>query len=244
MKELSEKELELEYKNLKMMDVPDMWADIERNLAPKNPVRSEQKKKAIPIRRISSIAAAVAVVLLLIPAANVVMSGGKAGDAAANQTTESAADISEGMEESAAESVTYPEMESNTSTEEEGVREELAEAETTEDMEYTQGDTEASTESVKNENDSTTGQQTLKIQIRQIQESEEGLIITATVLERIDDSLSEDAKNTEANQVVVITYPYSETGDVETYERADFPDIITVLVERTGENLKLLEILP
>lgn len=33
--EFSEKELQDNYKNLKMMEVPDMWDEIERNLAPK-----------------------------------------------------------------------------------------------------------------------------------------------------------------------------------------------------------------
>ena len=41
MRELSEKELELEYKNLKLTDIPDMWENIERNLAPKNPVKAQ-----------------------------------------------------------------------------------------------------------------------------------------------------------------------------------------------------------
>lgn len=35
MREFSEKELEEKYKDLKMQDIPDMWEDIERNLAPK-----------------------------------------------------------------------------------------------------------------------------------------------------------------------------------------------------------------
>ncbi len=75
MRELSEKELEDEYRNLKMTDVPDMWKSIERNLAPK------KQKKVIPIRPIASLAAVVAVVLLLVPVVRSIRQS-KSGDMA------------------------------------------------------------------------------------------------------------------------------------------------------------------
>ncbi len=273
MRELSEKELELEYKNLKLTDIPDMWENIERNLAPKNPVKAEQikegiqkkkpekqqaeaeiqqKKKVVPIRRISSIAAAVAVVLLLVPVANVVMSGGKSEDAAANQE-EAIADMSEGVKESATESMSYPETEADTSAKGDSAWQDLAESEMVEDAEFAQEETEApaqeennsaSTEALETEVPKDNVEQTLRIQIRQIQESEDGLMITATVLEQLEDSSGEDSKNSVADQIVVITYSYGEAEGATSYQRADFSNTMTVLVEETEENFKLLKILP
>lgn len=97
MREFSEKEIEEKYKDLKMMNVPDMWEDIERNLAPKNvefknvesknaesqmtEKKADNKKavgsrgKRIPIGRIASIAAVLAVVLLAVPVWNMIRQG-------------------------------------------------------------------------------------------------------------------------------------------------------------------------
>lgn len=48
MKEFSEKELENAYRNIKMMEVPDMWEEIERNLAPKQTGASEAEQVEAP----------------------------------------------------------------------------------------------------------------------------------------------------------------------------------------------------
>lgn len=79
MKEFSEKELEEAYKNVKMMEVPDMWEEIERNLAPKKTAGTEsrkalepeqaasRKKKRTNVWKYTSAAAAAIVLLLILP---------------------------------------------------------------------------------------------------------------------------------------------------------------------------------
>ncbi len=95
MKELSEKELEKYYKELRMTDVPPMWDEIERNLAPKekrepseviseNEISSISEKepptvqkeadrkrtiplwRRIPVKQLSAAAAVLVVALLLV----------------------------------------------------------------------------------------------------------------------------------------------------------------------------------
>lgn len=67
--EFSEKYLTSNYRNIKMTDVPPMWEEIERNLAPKKP------KKVIPVRRLASLAAVVLAVLILVPVLYVLRQG-------------------------------------------------------------------------------------------------------------------------------------------------------------------------
>lgn len=67
--ELSEKYLTSNYRNIKMTDVPPMWEEIERNLAPKKP------RRAIPLRRLASLAAVVLAVLILVPVLYVLRQG-------------------------------------------------------------------------------------------------------------------------------------------------------------------------
>lgn len=63
MRELSEKEMEELYKNAKLTEIPDMWDEIERNLAPKKKKKSPMKW----IAPITSLAAVMLLVLVLIP---------------------------------------------------------------------------------------------------------------------------------------------------------------------------------
>lgn len=77
MRELSEQELEEQYKEAKMMEVPSMWDKIEGNLADRErielvPDREQRAKKdivsfqkRIPVGKLAAAAAALAVVLLL-----------------------------------------------------------------------------------------------------------------------------------------------------------------------------------
>lgn len=67
MNKLSEKELEKYYKELRMTDVPPMWDEIERNLAPK---KTDRKRtiplwRRIPVKQLSAAAAVLVVALLL-----------------------------------------------------------------------------------------------------------------------------------------------------------------------------------
>lgn len=67
--ELSDKHLMEKYKNLKMTDVPPMWEEIERNLAPK------KLKKVVPFRRLASLAAVFLAVVVLIPVMYMIQRG-------------------------------------------------------------------------------------------------------------------------------------------------------------------------
>lgn len=71
MKKFSEKELEEAYKNIRMMEAPDMWEKIERNLAPKQ-TETPKEEHMVPFEKKKTkvriyISAAAVVLLLLIP---------------------------------------------------------------------------------------------------------------------------------------------------------------------------------
>lgn len=67
--EFSENYLTSNYRNIKMTDVPPMWEEIERNLAPRKP------RKVIPLRRLASLAAVVLAILILVPVLYVLQQG-------------------------------------------------------------------------------------------------------------------------------------------------------------------------
>ena len=68
MNKLSEKELEKYYKELRMTDVPPMWDEIERNLAPRETSRKSTIPlwRRIPVKQLSAAAAVLVVALLLV----------------------------------------------------------------------------------------------------------------------------------------------------------------------------------
>ena len=216
MRELSEKELEKEYKDLKMTDIPDMWDDIERNLAPK------KKKRVVPIRRIASMAAVVAAVAVLVPVMYVIQQGGKK-----NASMDSAVNENASMSESA-------------------------------DMNGSAGMEESFQESSDVYNKMENILQ-LEIRVQNVEKTEGGLLILATVTDHPDSNDSDEAGQSSGYQPgdeIRILYEYEENESGESdkkedpesgdmgYAEEDFSGILKVLCEKTEENLKLLEILP
>lgn len=84
MKDLSEKEIEKEYKEIKMAEIPDLWDDIEKKLPPR------RRKSGIRPRHLISMAAAAAVLVLLVPVLHVIRQGEKVGydSSAVNESAE------------------------------------------------------------------------------------------------------------------------------------------------------------
>ncbi len=120
MKELSEKELEDQYRNLKMTDVPDLWESIERNLAPKKP---QKAKKTVPNRLVVPLAAAVAVAVLLVPVTGVLRQSGAGENMAYENFTggsSDAADVSDSVTMPAEEQTESPENDAQASRPEDG----------------------------------------------------------------------------------------------------------------------------
>lgn len=263
MREFSEKELEEKYKDLKMLDIPDMWEDIERNLAPKNvesknaesqttekkanskkAVRSRRKR--IPIGRIASIAAVLVVVLLVVPVWNMIRQGVdgtmKSSDCAVDEVTEGfyeAENMTESAEDASANE-TLGEIPEGVSPDEspteipEGF---LAEENSTESKEENQEGA-SEEESVRNDTDgreSGTAQEALQ---------SKQLTIDVQILE---------VQETEAGLVIrtelledVDTHKTGEVLDIscDAGENAEFTGKMKLLVEETEENFKLLQILP
>lgn len=112
----SEKELEQAYKEAKMMEVPDLWGDIEKNLTPK------KKKKKIPVRRLATIAAVFLVVVILIPTLKQIREGSsKDGTGQYESTTETK--MEDSLLESTSGSDANEDTESSVSEEEQSVLE-------------------------------------------------------------------------------------------------------------------------
>lgn len=88
MKEYSEKELEDEYRNCKLQDIPDLWDGIEANLAPKKRKRGRQ----ISFRPAATMAAAVLVLLVAAPVAANALKFSKVGNDSAAQMSGSGMD--------------------------------------------------------------------------------------------------------------------------------------------------------
>ena len=68
MKKMSEKELEDRYREQRMKDVPSMWDEIEKNLAPKESASKNTIpfRKRIPVKQLSAVAAILVVAVLLV----------------------------------------------------------------------------------------------------------------------------------------------------------------------------------
>ena len=160
MRELSDKELEDEYRDLKMTDIPDMWESIERNLAPKKP------KKVIPIRTIASLAAVVAVVLLLAPVVRSIRQSEDMADA--NSAAENSVN-------SATSNDSWGETEQQTNEQAQ------AEEDTEEEQEESGQGTAEHSEALEEQS-----QVTLTVLIQQVQEADNGLLILAEVTEAED----------------------------------------------------------
>lgn len=281
MKELSEKELENEYKDLKMTDVPDMWADIERNLAPKESKEPDDSKPSgedlklvpirmknrIPIKKIASMAAVVAAVLLLVPVAHVIqkgtlnsmdMSGSsdmeaaesagadmaastEASTAAGGQSAEITDTIAEnavaGAEEAAAEEAV---AETDAAKQEGGPTSQGTAESTVMNQEGSAGWQEAQEEQKETGKAPNSEVLQVEVKIEQVKEIENGVLLSAEVLECSDNSY-------QPGEVLDIVYE-QEKGSYEvegsSYGEEDFAGTMRLRIEKTEENLKLLEILP
>lgn len=234
MKEFSEKELEELYKDVKLQEIPSMWEDIERNLAPKKP------RKVLRFRHYASAAAVVLVLLLAVPVLQNIRksdsgenlynsSEGAAYDTGASDSSapESAEYESAGME--------YPEdVIGQDAAPSEAGGESAEEATESDGAVPGSGAAEKYDEGVSAENAADkTGVAfvQLGIEVQAIQESSEGFVITALVTDSGDSSYREQT---------TLTILYEGTA----YRAADISGTFRVKLVQEEKNLKLLEILP
>ncbi len=215
MKEFSEKELEDQYKNWKMMDVPPMWDEIEKNLAPKEnrvPV-SVVKRKRFPVRRMAA-AAAILCVLLLGPAWYQIRKG-------LSVKSESGS-----VDESVSSDGSWEEAEAGCAPEEILDMAESSEAGASE---------EAVSEEAVNKAEKAEGVPApvfqAKIQVKEVQVLEQEVQVTAWIMEPGDGPFKEEEE-------IVMLY------EGEEYQEADFSGVLHVRLQIEEKNLKLLEILP
>ena len=235
MKEFSEKELEELYKDVKLQEIPSMWEDIERNLAPKKP------RKVLKFRYYASAAAVVLVLLLAVPVLQNIRkadsgenlynsSGGAAYDAGTSDSSapESAEYESAGME--------YPEemIGQDAAPSEAGAEESTEETMEGDVADPGSGATGKYDENVSAENATDkAGEASLQLEIEvwAVQETREGLVITALVTDSGDSSYREQT---------TLTILYEGTA----YRAADISGTFRVKLVQEEKNLKLLEILP
>ena len=258
MRELSEKELEIEYKNEKLIEIPDMWEDIEGKLAPK------KKKRVIPYGRIAAMAAAVIVMLVLGPVMYYMQQGGdKSMNNSYDQegvydtysdtcsdaiTGDDSLECDEDNEEES--NIKGSATENDCTTEESDASQNTLQTGKTESENAGNGNTQSqgTQNTDTNENTDTSGSETvlqieLKVQVQKVENTEGGLLILATVLEGQN---SNSQAGSEQNSIfqdgdeISILYEYDE----KDYEKADFSGILRVSCEKTDEKIKLLEILP
>lgn len=231
MREFSEKELQEEYKNLKMTEIPDMWDDIERNLAPK-------KKKVISLRVLGSVAAVFAAVILIGPVLHVIQQGGMVSmdmltneSASMMESAESVVEDNESVESivednESAENVVQDMENVENMVEDNGGN--YAEVNVGADT----GDRKESTETEYTSNEQTAPKWNiieLEVEIQNTRAESGQLVITAKVLSPVDDSYA-------AGDVVEIR------GNEEQYQASDFAGVMSLQVEKKEENLILLEI--
>ena len=217
MRELSEKEIEIEYRDVKLTDIPDMWNDIERNLAPK------RRKRVIPVRRIASMAAVVAAVILLIPVASVVL-----------QSEKGNMDANDGMGEDVNQEMM--DAENNMASDESEQK-----AEDNNEDSAANGDDGSEQEDVgPNEPDGLKDiVLQLEVEIHKAAERGKGIIIAATVADILNDSSEGVQDFYEIGEEVVIIYEYDELG----YTIEDFTGNLVIACEEKEGEFKLLEIL-
>ncbi len=247
MKEFSEKELEDQYKNWKMMDVPPMWEEIEKKLAPKEKrvPASVGKRKRVPMRRMAA-AAAILCVLLLGPAWYQIRKGlsakselemldhsssadgaweEEASGSAPKESQDTAESPEAGLPEGAADDSLSGEF-SNENAKAGEAEGGALEEETGEGLRSEA----AADKEVKDETASDPVFQA-KIQVKEVQVLEQGLQVAAWMIEPGDGPVKRQEE-------VVILYEGAE------YQETDFSGILNVRLQGEENYLKLLEILP
>lgn len=251
MREFSEKELELKYKDEKLMEIPDLWENIERNLAPKNikpeceqkktsnkvvEVRSRKKAdtKGISVRKIASIAAAVAVVILLGPTVYVIQQakGGATADCAGSAMEEiafSAGTEAEEMEGAYFETPMEQSEESGIAVNSEEMVADSEEATGIQSEEAGIPSKETELESVPTERGDFSE---LSVEILSVEETEDELLLLVEVLEN-------SGVYQTGSQLEIIC-----RQDDTDYEIADFSGEMRLQVQEVEKKIKLLKILP
>ena len=237
MTEFSEKELEELYKDIKLQEIPSMWEDIERNLAPKKP------RKVFKFRYYASAAAVVFVLLLAVPVLQNIRKAGSDNGGGDYNSSEGAAYDAGASDSSAPELAEYESADTGYQkdmTEQNAAPTEAGTGESAEGSTESGGadpgsgatgkyDEELSSESVADK----TGEasQQLEIEVQAVRETREGFTITALVTDSGDSSYREQT---------TLTILYEGTA----YRAADISGILRVKLVQEEKNLKLLEILP
>ena len=217
------------YKEIKMAEVPDMWEDIERKLAPK----AAQEKVKFPTRRLSFIAAIVAAVLLLGPVITVIQ----------KSALMEKKDVS-GVEENNAG---RPSHESKPSYD---VEKDNAEEGSKPWHDIDKNDSDGIDKSdgeMKNENAPLPERFELIASILEVRKTEGGFVIQIQVEEGVT-AAEEGASSAEEilgisdlkGCKLEITYIADEKG----YEAEDFAGTLKLVLQKEGKNIRLMEILP
>lgn len=269
MSKLTEKELLEQYKNLKMMDTPAMWDDIERNLAPKKVSAGQEdsgqtaegraaafrKKQVVSFRRWVSFAAVVLAVLVIGPVVYFIGTNQSKGMDDSSKGTADFANSNESVNQAAADSAPQGEDQSGGQSEADG-RENTAEQETDSAKQETAS---AEQETAPAEQESVPTEKApgeAKAEKDQVASQEIGQIVQMTAeIQSVDQQadspgyriIAKVAGYQETGQGAgdylpgeIITFFYEGTG----YQEADFIGTLRLKLQRTEKNLKLLEILP
>lgn len=219
--EFSENYLTSNYRNIKMTDVPPMWEEIERNLAPRKP------RKVIPLRRLASLAAVVLAVLILVPVLYVLQQGQgkKMSQSDGGLNSEAQMEDVDKMESDGNEEELYIEVSKDSDEASGAVKDQGAQSSGASDI-------------PKTETEELTGQEAgsilqLQVQIQEARAEEGQLLIIAKVL-----GASE------------VGWPKGETVtltcDEGKYDLTDFQGTMSleVIMEKEENIFKILEILP
>lgn len=249
--ELSEKYLTSNYRNIKMTDVPPMWEEIERNLAPKKP------RRAIPLRRLASLAAVVLAVLILVPVLYVLRQGQGKKMSQSDNSFNSAAQMEDVDKLESHEN--EEELCIEVSKDSDAASDEAKDTDIALNETQKEGDNHAPTDAAKDQGDQSSGASAipengteadtdteesasqeaagsilqLQIQIQEAWTEEGRILITAKVLEAPDNDWPK-------GETVTLTC------DQGKYQMTDFEGIMSLKVTKENEEniFKILEILP
>lgn len=246
MKEFSDKELEVFYKEEKLRDIPDLWKNIEGNLAPKNTttniVETDSKgarKKHLSFRWFAGAAAVLVVAVLAIPGLRMLGGGSKSdgnnsyenlAKEAADEWQEGMADFDasagedgEGMPDASGDGMADVSGDGMSGASEGGIADVSGEG-TADAPKNTQGSQAAG----KEENEF---HLEVEFTVEQVQTTMGGFLVTGEVL-------SSEENWFETGERVTLFY------EGAAYQAEDFTGTLHVMLDVEEENLIILEILP